>query len=106
MEDWPAYKMELAAGVKKAQISKEEEESIMMFVEKNGLDKELVEKIKSDLYTYKRFFSETTMVKELTDAEKEQLSAYIESLGMPAEKMLEELSMQWVELKNRLISGK
>ena len=106
MEDWPAYKMELAAGVKKAQISKEEEESIMMFVEKNGLDKELVEKIKSDLYTYKRFFSETTMVKELTDAEKQQLSAYIESLGMPAEKMLEELSMQWVELKNRLISGK
>jgi ribosomal protein S13 len=100
---WVELKFKLAEGLKKGELTKEDEEYLMRLLE-NGVSKELLEQIREKLVLYKRFFEETIPVKELTDTEMAKLKAFMEEFGIPTdEKMVSMMAEQWVEYKNMLI---
>jgi hypothetical protein len=105
LQQWPAYRMELAEKNAKAAITKEEMAWIDDFARNYGLDKEMIAEIQTKLFDYKRFFSETEVAKELTSEESAQLTAFLEELGVRAEKVYPEVERQWIEYKNQLIKA-
>jgi hypothetical protein len=105
LSQWPAYRMQLAEKNAKASLTKEEDAWISEFVGNHRLDKEVYVELQTKLFNYKRFFSETEVSKELTAEEIAQLTAFLEELGLPAEKLFPELERQWIEYKMMLVKA-
>jgi UDP-N-acetylenolpyruvoylglucosamine reductase len=95
--------MDLAGNIRT--LTKEEMAWIDDFARNYGLDKEMIAEIQTKLFDYKRFFSETEVAKELTSEESAQLTAFLEELGVRAEKVYPEVERQWIEYKNQLIKA-
>jgi len=98
---WGKYAMELANKNAKAQLTDEDQKLIMGLMDM-GVGKDMLETVQTKLFNYKRFFSETEVGKELSPEEMEQLTAFLEEIGLDA-KMAEKLAMNWVEYKMTLL---
>ena len=102
---WVELKFKLAEGLKKGELTKQDEEYLNRLMDQ-GVSKEALEEIRAKLVMYKRFFEETIPVKELTDTEKAELKAFMAAYGIPDdEKMFNLMCEQWVEYKNMLIKS-
>ena len=100
VERWGKYATELAEKNAKAQLTDEEQKLIMGLMDM-GAGKEMLETVQQKLFNYKRFVSLDNP--EVTAEEQEMLQAFLEELGIPADKFMDQALKSFMEYKQMLI---